>query len=94
MAQTVAAHAGFEARLRGETPAIGLVLGTRAYASAVDEFPNGCTLTISVAPELVEGSFAAFNCTIETDHAVATAVLNIYRPTAEELARMHVQSRS
>jgi predicted hotdog family 3-hydroxylacyl-ACP dehydratase len=93
MAQTVAAHAGFEARLRGELPAIGFVLGTRAYQSAVDEFPNGCRLTVSVEPETVEASFAAFKCTIETDRVVATAVVNTYRPTAEELARMHAQSR-
>ena len=88
MAQTVAAHAGFEARLRGEAPAIGFVLGTRSYDSAVDEFPNGCRLTISVEPELVEASFAAFKCTIETDRVVATAVVNTYRPSAEDLARL------
>jgi predicted hotdog family 3-hydroxylacyl-ACP dehydratase len=92
MAQAIAAHAGFEARLRGEPPGIGFVLGTRAYESIVDEFPNGCRLTISVEPQLVGAAFAAFNCAIETDRIVATAVVNTYRPSAEDLARMQLPS--
>jgi predicted hotdog family 3-hydroxylacyl-ACP dehydratase len=93
MAQAVAAHAGFEARLRGEAPAIGFVLGRRAPESSVDEFPNGCRLTVSVEPELVEAGFAAFKCTIATDRVVATAVINTYRPSAGDLARMQALPR-
>ena len=94
MAQAIAAHAGFEARLRGEAPAIGFVLGTRAYECSVDEFPNGCRVTVSVEPEFVEASFAAFKCTIAIDRVVATAVVNTYRPSAEDLARMQRRSGS
>jgi predicted hotdog family 3-hydroxylacyl-ACP dehydratase len=94
MAQAVAAHAGFEARLRGEAPAIGFVLGTRTYECSVDEFPQGCRLTISVEPEFVEAGFAAFKCTIATDRVVATAVVNTYRPSSEDLARMQRLSHS
>ena len=86
MAQTIAAHAGFEARLRGEQPRIGFLLGTRAYESEASEFALGSTLTITVEPVVVEARLAAFQCSIATDHRVATAVVNIYQPEAHELA--------
>ena len=92
MAQAVAAHGGFEARLRGEAPAIGFVLGTRAYSCSVPEFQSGSQLTVSVEPEVVEAGFSAFKCTIATDRVVATAVVNVYLPSTEDLARMQRQS--
>jgi predicted hotdog family 3-hydroxylacyl-ACP dehydratase len=86
MAQTIAAHAGFEARRRGERPTIGFLLGTRAYESEVGEFPLGTELTITVEPAVVEGRLAAFKCSIATDHVVAWAMVNTYQPAAHELA--------
>jgi predicted hotdog family 3-hydroxylacyl-ACP dehydratase len=86
MAQTIAARAGYEARLRGEPPAIGFLLGTRSYASAVDEFPDGCTLTINVEPLVVDGGVSAFQCSIVSDRVLATAVVNTYQPSAAEIA--------
>src|SRR5687768_10510576 len=44
MAQAIAAHAGFAARLRGERPAVGFLVGTRAYSSFVTHFPAGVEL--------------------------------------------------
>jgi predicted hotdog family 3-hydroxylacyl-ACP dehydratase len=85
MAQTIAAHAGFEARLRGERPAIGFLLGTRAYESEVGEFPLGSALTITVEPVVMEARLAAFQCSIATDRVVAKAVVNTYQPEAHEL---------
>jgi predicted hotdog family 3-hydroxylacyl-ACP dehydratase len=85
MAQTIAAHAGFEARLRGERPAIGFLLGTRAYESEVGEFPLGSTLTITVEPVVMEARLAAFQCSIATDRVVVKAVVNTYQPEAHEL---------
>ena len=35
---------------------------------------------------------ASFNCAIETDRVVATAVVNVYRPSADELARLASRS--
>lgn len=93
MSQTIAAHAGFEARLRGAPPAVGFVLGTRAYASLVDEFPMGSRLTIRVAPEHLDAAFGAFKCSIETDRIVATAVVNTYRPPADEIAKIRQRMR-
>jgi predicted hotdog family 3-hydroxylacyl-ACP dehydratase len=86
MAQTIAAHAGYEGRLRGKPPAIGFLLGTRAYRSDIGVFPLGATLTISVEPLVADAKLAAFQCAIATDHVVATAVINTYQPTADELA--------
>ena len=88
MAQTIAAHAGYEARLRGEQPAIGFLLGTRAYRSAIPVFPLGTTLTIAIEPVVVELRVSAFQCSIATDRVVATAVVNTYQPTARELAQV------
>jgi predicted hotdog family 3-hydroxylacyl-ACP dehydratase len=86
MAQTIAAHAGYEGRLRGRPPTIGFLLGTRAYRSDIGVFPHGATLTISVEPLIADAKLGAFQCAIATDRVVATAVVNTYQPSADELA--------
>jgi predicted hotdog family 3-hydroxylacyl-ACP dehydratase len=88
MAQTVAAHAGFEARLRGEPPSIGFLLGTRLYECCVPEFPTGSTLKIAVERVLADGGFGSFACTIQTDRILARAVLNTYQPSDAEIAKI------
>ena len=88
MAQTIAAHAGYEARLRGEPPSVGFLLGTRAYRCALLEFPLGATLTIAVEPVVVDLRVNAFQCSIATDRVVATAVVNTYQPAIHELAQV------
>jgi predicted hotdog family 3-hydroxylacyl-ACP dehydratase len=85
MAQTIAAHAGYEARRHGGRPAIGFLLGTRAYRAEVVEFPLGAALTIGIEPVVVDGGFGAFQCEIVAQHVLATAVVNTYRPSAREL---------
>jgi len=85
MAQTIAARAGYEARLRGEPPAIGYLLGTRAYRSSLAEFPLGAALTIAVEPVVVDEKLGAFQCSIASDHVIATAIVNTYQPAAHEL---------
>src|SRR6185503_2245797 len=86
MAQAIAAHAGFEARLRGEPPAIGFLLGTRAYESEVGEFTSGSRLAVTVEPVVTEGRLAAFQCSISTDRIVAKAIVNTYQPELRVLA--------
>jgi predicted hotdog family 3-hydroxylacyl-ACP dehydratase len=90
MAQTVAAHAGAEARQRGARPAVGFLVGTRAYHSDVAEFALGSRLTITVEPLGAAGGLASFDCSIGlgAGAAVARAVINTYLPSAEELARL------
>jgi len=94
MAQTIAAHAGLEARARGEPPAIGFVIGTRAYSTSVEEFPNGSRLTVTVEPELIDAGFAAFRCTIAMDRPVATAVVTTYRPSTAEIEKLKPAARN
>jgi predicted hotdog family 3-hydroxylacyl-ACP dehydratase len=93
MAQTIAAHAGVAARLRGEPRAIGYLLGTRSYSSTVAEFALGSTLEIVVEPELVETKLAMFKCEIRSDRELASAVVTTYRPAADELAALRVAGR-
>ena len=85
MAQAIAAHAGLDARLRGERPPVGFLLGTRAYESEVGEFALGSTLRITVEPVVREALFAAFQCSIATDRVIAKAIVNTYQPEAHEL---------
>jgi predicted hotdog family 3-hydroxylacyl-ACP dehydratase len=93
MAQTIAAQAGYEARLRGEPPVIGFLLGTRAYRSALPEFPLGTTLTITVEPMVADARFGAFQCSIATDRVIATAVVNTYQAAEHELAQVRRGAR-
>jgi predicted hotdog family 3-hydroxylacyl-ACP dehydratase len=88
MAQTVAAHAGFEARLRGLTPALGFLLGTRAYECYAPEFPLGAELAITAEPLFLENGLASFRCAIEHRAPLARAVINTYRPGDDEIARL------
>jgi predicted hotdog family 3-hydroxylacyl-ACP dehydratase len=88
MAQTIAAHAGLQARARGEPPSLGFLIGARTYATAVEQFPNGTCLKITVEQDVVDEGYAAFKCAIETDRVVATALLTTYRPSAAEVAKI------
>ncbi len=83
MAQAVAAHAGVEARLRGEPPAIGYLLGTRAYQCDVDTFPIGATLTVHIESLYVELGLGAFACRITLGETLATARINVYQPEGD-----------
>ncbi len=85
MAQAIAAHSGYEARLRGEAAPIGFLLGTRDYRSEVGEFPLGATLAIAVEPLLADGRLGAFRCAIAAQVVLATAVVNVYRAGPEDL---------
>lgn len=86
MAQTIAAHGGFEARLRGEPRKIGYLLGTRSYRSEVAEFALGATLTIAVEPDVIDTKLAVFRCSIMLEREVVTALVTTYRPAADEIA--------
>ena len=83
MAQAVAAHAGYSARLLGEPPAIGYLLGTRTYKCALDHFAIGSELTIQIKSLFVEAGLGAFACNINMDGTVATATINVYQPRAD-----------
>lgn len=94
MAQSVAAHAGAEARLVGETPSIGFLLGTRAYECSVDQFSLGETLTVFVEPLFRDSGLGAFSCRIDTNRPVASATINVYHPDKNSLADFWADRKS
>ncbi len=82
MAQTIAAHAGYLAYLRGEPIKPGFVLGTRCFECQKSMFPLGSVLKIYATRVLENDSgLGSFDCRIETaDGTLATASLTVYQP--------------
>lgn len=89
MAQAVAAHAGFKARLVGELPAVGYLLGTRSYKCSVSNFPIGATLSVHIESLFAEMGLGAFACRIEMGGEVATATINVYQPPDNSVEVVH-----
>jgi len=89
MAQAVAAHAGFKARLIGEQPAVGYLLGTRSYQCSVGNFPIGATLSVHIESLFTEMGLGAFACKIAMNGAVATATINVYQPPDNSVDIVH-----
>jgi predicted hotdog family 3-hydroxylacyl-ACP dehydratase len=84
MAQAVAAHAGYGARLRGEPVRVGFLLGTRRYTCAVSAFPVGSVLHVHVQRMLQgENGLGAYECRI-VDGAGgaewASATITVFQP--------------
>lgn len=84
MAQAIAAHAGYAARLRGEAVRLGLLLGSRQYHCTHAAFAVHSVLHVRVRRELLgENGLGAFACTIEdagTGEVLASATLTVYQP--------------
>lgn len=87
MAQTIAAWAGKQGRLRGEPVRIGMLLGTRKYRCQPARFAAGALLTIEASCLLQDGGMASFECRILQDgQECATARLSTYQPAPGELS--------
>ncbi|WP_233582457.1 hotdog family protein [Corallococcus sp. CA053C] len=84
MAQAVAAWAGWHARLRGETPKVGFLLGTRRYECSRPAFQPGECLRIEVHRQFfADNGLGQFDCTITIGtETVATAALTVFEPPA------------
>lgn len=84
MAQAVAAHAGYCARLRGEPVRVGFLLGTRRYACSVSAFAPGSDLRIHVSRALQgENGLGAFDCRIDDGASgaeLASATITVFQP--------------
>lgn len=89
MAQAVAAHAGFKARLDGKQPAVGYLLGTRSYKSSLASFPPGATLRIHIQALFAEMGLGAFACRIDLNGEVASATINVYQPPDNSVDIVH-----
>jgi predicted hotdog family 3-hydroxylacyl-ACP dehydratase len=85
MAQTVAAWAGWRARLRGAEPRIGFLLGSRRYVSSQASFASGQTLRIEIRRVfLADNGLGQFDCRIERGpETIATAALTVYEPKGD-----------
>ena len=83
MAQAIAGHAGYAARLRGEPVKIGFLLGTRRYECSSSMFALQCVLRVHVHRVLqAENGLASFECRIEdpNNQVLATATITVFEP--------------
>jgi predicted hotdog family 3-hydroxylacyl-ACP dehydratase len=84
MAQAVAAHAGYCARLRSEPVKVGFLLGSRSYQSRVSGFAVGTVLKVHVQRALQgENGLGAFECRIDDGMSgapLASAMITIFLP--------------
>jgi predicted hotdog family 3-hydroxylacyl-ACP dehydratase len=84
MAQAIAAHAGYLARLRGEPVKIGFLLGSRRYLCSVPQFASGSVLKVFVQRALQgDNGLGAFECRIEDaagGAVLATATITVFQP--------------
>jgi predicted hotdog family 3-hydroxylacyl-ACP dehydratase len=85
MAQSIAAWAGVQARLRGEPVKTGYLLGSRQYQASHPAFALGDTLTIVVNKQYHEGELAVFDCRIAGSAISVSATLNVFQPINDNL---------
>ncbi|MDX2507429.1 MAG: hypothetical protein QNL62_23550 [Gammaproteobacteria bacterium] len=81
MAQAVAAFSGWQERLKGGSPKLGFLLGTRKYICTTDYFSVGTTLTVTVQLEMeAENGLNVFQCVLQGEGVDASANLNVFQP--------------
>lgn len=81
MAQSVAAYAGCQARVRGEAVELGFLLGSRKFECNVEQFPAGSLLQIHALRSLQDDNgMGVFECRLTGPGIEAFARLNVYRP--------------
>ena len=82
MAQAIGAWAGYAARLRGEPPKLGFLLGTRRYDCRRPIFVLGSRLRVNVHRVFQnENGLGSFECAIDDEEGrVATATVTVFQP--------------
>ena len=84
MAQAIAAHAGYQAHLRGDAVKVGFLLGARRYQCSVAAFALGSVLEVHVQHVMQsDNGLAAFECRIDdgADGTVlAHATITVFEP--------------
>lgn len=82
MAQTIAAYAGYVARLRGESVKVGFLLGSRYYDCGCDFFAPLSVLQIHARCVLQSNNgLGSFECTIDDQRSrLATATITVFQP--------------
>ena len=82
MAQSVAAYAGYQARLAGLPVELGFLLGTRKFICNVERFPAAAELRIKARRSLQDDNgMGVFECHLDGPDGIhAEARLNVFRP--------------
>lgn len=84
MAQAIAAHAGYQAHLRGDQVKVGFLLGARRYQCSVPAFTLGSVLHVRIQHAMQgDNGLAAFECRIDdagTGAALAHATVTVFEP--------------
>ena len=82
MAQAVAAWAGWQARLRGERPKVGFLLGSRRFECTRAQFKPGELLRVEVHRVYqADNGLGQFDCRIQmAGETVASATLTVFEP--------------
>jgi predicted hotdog family 3-hydroxylacyl-ACP dehydratase len=81
MAQTCGAFSGARARLAGEQPRVGFLLGTRRYQSVRGWFADGERLVVTSDLVYRDAEVGVFDCLIRSgDEVVAKAQLIVSEP--------------
>jgi 3-oxoacyl-[acyl-carrier-protein] synthase-1 len=90
MAQSIAAYVGLLARQEGKPPQLGFVLGSRSITLNLPCFAEGERYTIHVEPQFSDEQFGAFATSIydAAQNCVASAILNVFRPSEDEAKRL------
>ena len=85
MAQAVAAWAGWQARIAGQPPRIGFLLGTRRYRG-VPRFAAGQRLRIDIERKYqADNGLGQFDCRIlDGDNELASAQITVFGPEDPE----------
>ena len=81
LAQTIAAFSGVEEQLKGGSPKLGFLLGTRKFVCSTDYFQLGQTITLKVQREMkAENGLHVFQCVLSGKGLSATATINVFQP--------------
>ncbi|MFL9923318.1 hotdog family protein [Herbaspirillum lusitanum] len=84
MAQAIAAYAGYQSRLLGQSAKIGFLLGSRRYECAQPVFATGSTLHVTVQLLLkADNGLGSFACTItdqQSQQQLAQATVSVFEP--------------
>ena len=81
MAQSIAAFAGCIARMNGQPPKVGFLIGSRHFTSNTPSIPIATTLRIHIIRELQdESGLGAFIGTVRGDNIEIDATLSVFQP--------------
>lgn len=80
MAQTIAAWAGYHAKLQNQPVKLGFLLGTRRFTSNVSFVPLQTQLVVSIEKVLqADNGLASFDCQITGEGILMQATLNVFQ---------------